>query len=565
MSARATTREDLEQLDPGLAELIQLLPEYDPWDLAQPGMYFDVEAAWAAIEFFPRWFRLIGGPKSGEPFVLVPWQAAVTANLFGWKRPGGTRRYRRVFIYVGKKNAKSSFSAGLVLLVMCADGEKGAQIYSIAAGQKQTRHVFDHAAGFVAQCPELRSKLRVYGFKGGTVAKSIVYPDMLSSYRCLAADADTEDGFEPHMAIVDELHRHRSGELADLAWRSASTRRQPLVIYTTTADYNRESVCNRMRQYALTVRDNDGDPDRPGHDPAYLPAIWEASMEDDWGARETWLKANPGLGVIKSEEIMADAYREAMEDEATLNQFLRLDLNIITDADVAWIPLHEWDQCQGPETFHEMVESLEGQRCFGGLDLAKTTDLTAFALYFPDTHSLLLWFWLPKEPALAQQKREPKRLLYSTWSRGRYLELTDGDVCDYEVVRDRILQLARKYNIQDVGYDPHECTEMAQNLQAAGLKVIEMRQGPPTLNEGCKELARLWKSKKLKHGGHPVLRWNASNTMVRTNANLGIAPDKQKSTGQIDGISAAVMAIGRAAAAGPPPVSVYETRGPVVL
>jgi phage terminase large subunit-like protein len=252
-----------------------------------------------------------------------------------------------VFLYVGKKNGKSSFSAALILLVMATDQEQGAEVYSAASTQKQAGLVFDHAAGMVRQEPRLKRRLQVYGDRGGSVAKSIVDYETMSSYKCLASDADSADGVNPHLNVIDEVHRHRTGELMDVLVRSTSTRRQPLTIYTTTADYNRPSACNDLRKYALSVRENDGDAAKLGHDPAFLPVVYEATIEDDPGARETWLKANPGLGLVKSEEAMAKAYREAREIPSKLNSFLRLDLNIVTDVDEAWLDMAAWDGCAG--------------------------------------------------------------------------------------------------------------------------------------------------------------------------------------------------------------------------
>ena len=554
---RVRSPSDLAEAAPELAEAIALIPEYDPWVLQPEDGYFDVQAARGAIAWIPTYCRHVKGPLAGKPFVLAPFQAGIVAAIWGFRNADGTRRFRVVFLYVGKKNAKSSLSAALILLVMATDREQGAEVYSVASTQKQAGLVFDHAAGMVRQEPRLKQRLKVLGDKGGSVAKAIVDYRSMSSYKCLASDADSADGVNPHMNVIDEVHRHRTGELMDVLVRSTSTRRQPLTIYTTTADYNRPSACNDLRKYALSVRANDGDAARPGYDPEFLPCIWEAEAEDDHGARETWLKANPGLGVIKSEEAMAKAWREAREIPSKLNPFLRLDLNIVTDADEAWLDMVAWDRCVGERAIQPggleewiLAHGLLGQPCYAALDLSRTVDLTALVLWFPERRVVLPFAWIPEDTGRKAEERD--RVPYSVWARHGHLEVTPGNVVDYEHVRTRILQEVSRFDVRWFGYDPWNATQMAQQLQDAGVPVEEYRQGYVSMSEPSKDLERRVLSGEVVHGGHPVLRWCASNAMVKRDPAGNIKPDKSKSTGRIDLLVALVMAIGGAIASPAP-------------
>lgn len=535
--------EDLRAEYPDMADTLLGIPGYDPWVQQQAGQDFSVSIAIEAVSFFADWLRHVKGRFAGEPFALESWEQAIIANLWGWRNADGTRRYRRMLLYVGKKNGKSALSAGIILLSMATDGEQGSEVYSVASTQKQAGNVFDHAAGFVRLSPELKARFKVLGDKGGTVSKSIIDYRTMSSYKCLSSDADSADGVNPHLNVIDELHRHKSGELSDILERSTSARVQPLTVYTTTADYNRESACNSLLHYARLVRANKNDEDELGFDPGFLPAIWEASADDDPGDIATWRKANPGLGTVKSLEQMRQGWREAQTDAHKMSQFLRLDLNIVMDAKDAWIPMAEWDACAGDRKFAELVEAMRGERCYGGLDLAATIDLTAFVLFFPDHGVVLPWFWIPESTAKRAERKSPKRYLYSTWSRDGYLTITQGDVADYEFVEKKVLEVAQDYDLRIVGYDPWNARHTAIRLESRGVKMLEMRQGAGTLGEATKRLHVLWKDRQLVHGGHPVLRWNAQNVMVREDANKNIVPSKGHSSGQIDGIAALVMAI----------------------
>ncbi len=550
---RARSPAELAEAAGDLAALVRSIPGYDPWGLQPEDGSFDVEAARAALAWIPTYCRHVKGPLAGKPFVLAPYQAAIVACVWGFRNADGTRRFRVVFLYVGKKNGKSSFSAALILLVMATDGEQGAEVYSVASTQKQAGLVFDHAAGMVRQEPRLKERLQVYGDRGGSVAKSIVDYETMSAYKCLASDADSADGVNPHLNVIDEVHRHRTGELMDVLVRSTSTRRQPLTIYTTTADYHRPSPCNDLRKYALSVQANPADAARPGYDPAFLPVIYEASAEDDPGDPATWRKANPGLGTIKSERAMADAWREAREIPSKLNSFLRLDLNIVTDADEAWLDLHAWDQCVGEaeiepggleDWIHEL--GLLGQECYAALDLSKTTDLTALAFWFPKQRVVLPFAWIPRDTARKAEERD--RVPYSTWIRQGFLEVTEGNVVDYAHVRQRILQEVARFDVRWFGYDPWNATQMALSLQEEGIPVEEFRQGYASISEPSKDLERMVLSGDLCHGGHPVLRWCAGNATLKRDPAGNIKPDKSRSTGRIDLLVALIMAIGGAIA-----------------
>lgn len=551
------------------------IPGYDPWRQAGE-CRLDHQAARRAICFFSDEIRLTQGALTGKPFVLQRWQQAIVANGWGWMRPDGTRRYREILLYVGKKNGKTEFSAGLVHYMLLCDGEGGAKVFSAAASRDQAALVFEPAAAMIRRNPRLAARLRVYGDKGGGQRRAIVVKrDPSSAYVVLSADADTADGKNPHFAVVDELHRHHDGDLADVLQKSTAARRQPMVLYTTTADYDRPSLCNSMLRRARDVRDNLGDPLAPGWDPAFLPVIYEAGAKDDFTKVETWRKANPNLGVTVTEEFLRREAEKAVGNPSELSNFKRLHCNIVTEASSAAFDLKQWDACLGERvataapdprvlraSYDALVKSLAGRRCYGGLDLASTRDLTAFVLYFPDVSACLSWFWVPRDTA-ARRERE-YHVPYGAWHGGGWLEFTDGDVCDYGHVEGRVLEIVKPFKLAQIAYDRYGASDLVQRLEKAGIEVLRFGQGSYSMSAPCKALEQLVGKRKLQHGGHPVLRWNAGNTEWEYDKAGSISPDKKRSSDKIDGIVALAMGIGASMMGGGTRQSVYNTRGAIV-
>ena len=525
---------------------LRAIPGYDPFASAGDCV-FDPEAALYVIGFFKDCLIHVKGEWAGEKVLLAPWQQSVVSNLFGWKRPDGTRRYREALIFVPRRQGKTLMASGLALYAFFCDGEPGAEIYCAAADRDQAKLLWDVSRRQIQAEPALLEACKLY-------QHSIVIDSMGSSFKAISADATTKHGFSSHFVVVDELHAQRDSELVDVLLTSMGSRRQPMMIYLTTSDFERPSICNEKLDYARKVRD------AIIEDPSFLPVIYEAALDDDWTDPKVWKRANPNLGISLSPEYLERECRRAQESPAYVNTFKRLHLNIKTQAAVQWLDMSKWDACESD--FHP--DDLEGKRCWAGLDLASTTDLTAFVLFFPeDGNAVLPFFWVPKEGALMRERRD--RVPYTAWAREGHLHLTEGNVCDYDAVRLKIKELSEIFNIQEIAFDRWGAQQLVTNLKEDGHEVVAFGQGYASLSAPSKELEKLVIAADLAHSGHPVLRWCASNVMVETDAAGNIKPSKKKSTERIDGIVALVMAIGRAIVREPEPVSIYETQGVLLL
>ena len=540
-----------------LAKLITMIPGYDPYATAAPGEWFDEEAAQIAIDFIEQCCTLSQGQgrgwRAGQPFKLEPWQKAIIACLFGWKRADGTRRYRECLVFVPRKNGKSELAAAIICLALfctAIEDEPGAQIYSAAGKRDQTKYVFQPVKKMIVAEPELKSRSQIY-------QRSIVVGD--KSYQTIAAEATTEHGGRTQLAIVDELHAQATRELVDVLKTSMAGSLQPMMIHLTTSDYEREgSICNATHKYACQVRDNGGDPERAGYDSSFLPVIYEASRDADWTDPEVWKAANPNYGITVGEEYLQNACKRAQDEPEFENEFKRLHLNIRTEQAFRWMPMAKWDACTDPVD----PQALLGQDCWAGLDLASVEDMAALVLCFRvgDKYHLLPYFWCPEETAERRERKE--RQPYVTWARQKLIELTPGNRIDYRYIRKRVNELGKLYKIREVAFDPWNATTLAQQLaDEDGFTMAEFRQGTISMNEPMKSMMGLVLGRELCHGGHPVLRWNASNIAARRDASDNVRPDKEKSSEKIDGMVAAIMALARAMANGGEGASVYDTRG----
>lgn len=553
-------------------ELFKLLPGgYCPIRTASPGDWFDVPAADHAVGFFPACLKHVKGVLAGQPYELAPWEQAIVGCLYGWRQADGKRRYRQAFIYVPKKNDKTTLASGLVLYALTQGGpgrepERAAEIYSVAASRDQAAIVFQTVCGMVKQNRELPSfaRLRLYGDAGGSQQRSITYARYHSVYRPLAADADTADGANVSMAIVDELHRHKSGELLDIMIRGTAARAEPLIVIITTADYDREdSPCNEKYEEACLVRDNGGHPDRPGWNPSFLPVIYEASLKDDWTDPAVWAKANPNLGRSKPVAYMREACEVAKHNPVAKSRFLRLDLNIRVQDSEGLIDLQAWDLCPAGAVADEQVQ---GRDCFGGMDLGRRDDLAALCLCWPPAENELdtqpwyfrWWLWCPSEVVT---RREFENIPYRRWVESGLVTATPGNDVDFAFIRQTILELDKRYGIVSIGYDPWNATQMGQELlNLHGIEMVAMRQGGATLAEPTSRFCGLVRSLRCWHGGNPAMRWQASNAMDRKDENGNALPSKKRSRDKIDGIVAAIMAVGRALQPRPKK-SIYRKRG----
>jgi phage terminase large subunit-like protein len=503
------------------------------------GAWFDWSEVERVIHFFGLLRQVTGRRWRGKSFQLLEWQVwYVIAPIFGWRDANGNRIVRTAWVEIPRKNGKSTLAAGIALYLLCADREPGAQVYAAAGTKDQARVVFGPAADMVQLSPAVRKRV--------DVQKSLLrYPKTGSIFRVLSADAPFQHGLDAHGVIIDEVHAHKKRDLVDVLETATGSREQPLVVFITTADAGDEfSIYAEKREYAELIAS--------GHhkDPTFYAVIYAADPKDDWTDERTWEKANPGIDVTVKREYLRTQAEGAQVRPAFQNTFKRLHLNLRTKQTARWFDIGIWDD--GDAAIDE--ERLKGRDCFGGLDLSATQDITALELVFPGVEQdalgpidwVLSYFWMPEENV--DHLTEYTHVPYRRWVDEGWIATTEGNAIDYDVVRDEILRLRKRFKIRSIGFDPWNAFQVAQELEAKGLEMVEIRQGFASLSPPSKEFERRLLRKRLRHGKNPVLRWMADVVEVRqdTNGNIRpVKPDRLKSSKRIDGIVAEIMAIER--------------------
>ncbi|GAA3856544.1 terminase large subunit [Streptomyces lacrimifluminis] len=505
-----------------------------------PGAYFDVAAARRAIDAIQS-FKHTKGRWGNAKLRLAPWQVVwVIAPIFGWlaydpELGRAVRVIRSAWIEVPRKNGKSTLSSGIGLVLLLADREIGAEVYAAAGSLPQAERVFDDAKRMALTSRAVRGRVEV-------LRGLIRVPRTGGIFRALSKIAETAHGLNVSGAIVDEVHVHKRRDLIDAIETGTGARDQPLVIYITTADEGTEgSIYDEKHTY--TRRCADGIVSDPGH----YGVIWAAEETDDPFAESTWRKANPGLGASPSLAYMRREANKARSTPSYFPTFCRLSLNRRMRAASRWLPLSLWDANNGPVN----DASFRYRRAWGGVDLSAVSDLSAWVLAVesrvPGVElELIARFWLPEERAdeLEQQLQVPIR----QWAADGLLTLTEGDAIDYDAIEKQIIEDCRRLDVQRISYDRMFAGQLVQRIEAKtrGVDVVPIAQTYLGMSPGCKELERLLREGQIRHGGNPVLRWNASVVEVYRDGNDNmrpVKPDRGKSSARIDGIAAAVMAL----------------------
>jgi phage terminase large subunit-like protein len=498
---------------------------YDPWRDAGE-CTFDEARAERVTKYWESTFTLKDGAFEGRPFKLLDWQKQMIGHLFGWQRPDGTRRFRKAFLYIPKKNGKTQLGAGIGLLLFHADGEDGAEVYSAASESGQSKIIWDAAARMIDKDDKLSRAIDV--FKG---YRAFHYQPRNAYWKVLSARADSKHGPNVHGLLIDELHTLKDAELVETLEAGMISRRQPMEVIMTTAGATGETLCNRELRYAEGVRDGEI-PDR-----YYLPVIFNGQEDYDqdsecWKSPEFWAKVNPSLGVTIQKDWFEAEVNKCEVDQSHAPAVKRLHLNIQTDAATQWLSSQDWAACGG-EIEPEGV-------CYGGMDLASTNDLTAFALYWPATNSVRVEIYCPENTAASRAE-------YQLWKEAsERFHVTPGRRTDYAYMREDIRKLSEKYDLRMIGYDRWNADQLVQQLANEDEHImVEVGQGYRSMNLPSKELERLLLGHELQHENDPVLNWMAGNVHIKEDPTQSIKPVKESrnSREKIDGIIAMIVAM----------------------
>lgn len=523
----------------------------------EKGLVWKPDRALRAINFFPDVLclpeRTDADEEVGEvedkqytpiPFMLEPWQKFIVGSLFGWYTTQGFRRFREALIEVGKGSGKTPLCAGMLIYMLVADGERGAQCFMAAATREQAHIAFTDAKRMVEASPYLSQLL-------DQKVNNLAWLQTGSFLRPISAEKRGLDGKRVHGAMTDELHEHQSAVVVNKMRAGTKGRRNALILKPTNSGFDRMSVLWQHHEYSRKVLDGTA-PNETwfayicGLDPCDSCAAaghWfpneECSKCDDWKTEGPhWRKANPNLGVSLPWQYLRERVSQAIGMPSQVNDVLRFNFCVWTQAITRFFDMGKWAACKQAFTESELL----GVDCFAGVDLGQSDDLSAEARVWklPDGRiAVKMRYWLPQS-ALQKYPNRP----YAEWQRSKLLTVTDGSTSDLDKIEEQVIEDCRNSGVKELAYDKRFANQLALHWMGAGLDVADTPQGF-ALNEAIRQLAAWVIEGVICHGSDPILAWMASNSVVREGRYKELRLDKEKSSEKIDGISALVMAISR--------------------
>lgn len=511
----------------------------------EKGWYFDRQAATRAINFVEK-LKHVKGRWAGQYLKIEPWECFCLWNLFGWMMADtNTRRFTEAYVEVARKNGKTTLASAVALYMEFADKELGAEVYSVATTRDQARICFDYAQQMVRH-----SDLRHYA----TLTRdAIVYERLGATYKPLSSEGKTLDGKHSHCVICDEYHAHPTDEVYDVMQTSMGARQQPLMFIITTAGLNTSVPCFAYRKTMCQVLDGAVEAERN------FAIIYTLDELDEVDNPAMWVKANPCYGISLGEEWLRDQYDKMKREPSKIANIMTKSFNVWMDAPTVWIPDRQWIELKSIVP----ADSLKGHECILAFDLAAVNDYTALCqLFNVDGRYQFVWtFYIPEDKYRNRAELARENASIDEWVRKGYIKVTPGNVTDYDYILADIDQMMLDYKISAVAYDPWNSSYLAPKLVERGLRLEPFTQTISNYAAPTKEFERLIGLGLIDHYDNPVARWMLSNVVIRQDVNGNMRPDKSKSSEKIDGIVAAIMALGQHLSDRSTTASIYERRG----
>ncbi len=525
---------------------------------AARGLFFDPVAVFHICKFAENFCGL----------KLMPWEVFLLANVYGWKRATGYRRFTEALVSVAKKNGKTALGAIVGLWGLVCDQEKFADVFCSATKKEQSRLVWRDARRMVSENQELRNHVQRW-----SGALAVAATD--SSMTPLSSDIKSMDGTRGSTFICDELHMWADSDQWHKLVKGGVSRPQPLCLAITTAGESKHCFCwNKFDLGEKILRGI-------YHADETFILIYSIDKDDDYRDEKIWEKANPSLGVTLKPEHLRQTLAEVEQDPSGLSAFLRYHLNQWLEPTLGRkgsIPAPKWDACAGLDLI-EATNPMDATvrfmalnsdtRCFAGVDIGLTGDTTAVAMLWPRARFVKDGPLVEKKVAIVQvfmpevgllNKEKEWGVPLSQWAREGWIQLLPGDITDVREIKKYLTDLHLKFAVREAGYDPWQFSVAAAELNESGVACIEVPQVPSQLTAPCRELIAAVHNQDFVHFGNPVLAWMAANVvLVESEKHSGVRPEKLNPAEKIDGISALANAWHRMLAA--PPPSVYLERG----
>lgn len=500
--------------------------------------FYNEKKANYAKTFIEKFCKHSKGKFAGEPIKLELWEKAFICALFGiCRKSDRLRRFREAGLFIARKNGKSFLGSSIGLYMFVADGEAGAECYSVATKREQAKIIWGEAVKMVKKSPELYKHIK-------TLIGEMVFEKAESKFQPLSSESNNLDGLNTHFAGLDEIHAWKDPNLYYVIADSISAREEPLLLLATTMGTVRENICDiKYDEYSNIINEMSiGEPT----DETIMPVMYELDKRDEWTEKKFWIKANPNLNVSKSFEYLENKVNRAKTSKASLKNTLCKDFNIRETSSEAWLTFEE---INNTESFD--INLVKPDYAIVGADLSRTTDLTACGILFanPNNTDLLYYypmFWLP-EDSLEKHVREDK-IPYDKWVEQGYLRLCNGNRIDTDDIIDWLLELHDSDGLDIYytygGYDAWSASEWIKKMTLTFGDFMEpIHQGKKTLSLPMQMLGAELSAKKINYGNNPILKWCLTNTRADIDKNGNMQPAKTINAKQrIDGTAALLNA-----------------------
>ena len=496
---------------------------------------YDNNRAIEAIEFIETFCKHSKGKIAGQPFILELWQKAFVSAIFGFiDNKTKLRKFRKAILFVARKNGKSTLAAAIGLYMLLADGEAGAECYSIATKKDQAKILWSEAKRMIKKSPVLLKRVK-------PLISELYYEEEEAVFKPLSSESDSLDGLNASFVAADEVHAMKDKNLIDVTYDSMDSRDQPLFLETSTMGTIRENVFDSEYEYASNIINGYVDSTSDFVDETLLPIIYELDSKDEWLDEECWVKANPGLGTIKKIKGIRDKVARAKIKADELKNLLCKDFNIRETSVSSWL---SFEDLNNEEIFN--LAKMKVKYGIGGTDLSSTNDLTAAKVIFRESREnpkifVLQQYWIPED--LLEQKIKEDKIPYDKWVDKGFVRLCTGNKIHPKVVTEWFLEIRDEYGIYLpwIGYDAWSAEYWVEEMKGnfGEEAMIKVYQGKRTLSSPMKNLEADLKSKLIIYNNNPVDKWCLSNTNVDTDRNGNIQPDKGRNKRlRIDGTSA---------------------------
>lgn len=490
----------------------------------------------------------------GERIQLEAWQAFVLASIFGWvHRETLKRRFRVADLFVPRKNAKSTIAAVIGDYMLALDNEFGAEVYSGATSEDQAHEVFRPAKLMAAAVPEFRMRYNI-----DVRASNIARVDNNSKFEPIIGKPG--DGASPSCAIVDEYHEHKTPELYETMQTGMGARSQPLMLVITTAGSDVSGPCYMHQVELQKILEGAMENERR------FGIIYTIDADDEWDSEAALIKANPNFGVSVDAEFLQHQQIEAKNDPRKQNTFKTKHLNVWVGAASPWLNLAKLQKLSDAPP----LESLRGLRAWAGFDLASKIDIASRVLLLREERRdgdelRVHWHVYSRNYVPEAAVRKEENAHYQTWVNSGHLTQTPGNMIDLRQIEAEFLDEAEPFDIVEILMDAWGSREMAPNLQAEGLTVVDIPMTVRHLSEPMKQIQALVEDGRFHHDGNPAFIWMMSNVEVVADRNDNIFPRKLRAQNKIDAAVATIIAMSRAMINAEIERSVYEERGVIVV